>query len=113
MSGSSARATATEAILDAAEGLLVEVGAAGITTRKLAERAGVNPGLIHYYFGSMEEVFLRVLERSTARLTDRQRELYASDAPFLEKWRAAMAHLLDADESSYQKMWFELQAMAW
>ena len=48
---------------------------AAITTRKLAERAGVNHGLIHYYFGSMEEVFLQVLERYTGRLTARQREL--------------------------------------
>lgn len=113
MVASTARAVATDAILDAAEALLVEVGAAGITTRKLAGQAGVNQGLIHYYFGSMEEVFLQVLERSTARLTERQRELYAADAPFIDKWRAAMRHLVDPGEAAYQKMWFELQAMAW
>ncbi len=108
-----ARAAAKESILDAAEALLVETGAAAITTRRLAERAEVNQGLIHYYFGAMEEVFLQVLERSTARLTERQRQLYAADVPFIEKWRAAMHHLVDPDELRYQKMWFELQAMAW
>jgi AcrR family transcriptional regulator len=102
-----------DAILDGAEALLVEVGYAAITTRKLAERAGVNHGLVHYYFGSMEEVFLQVLERYTARLTARQRALYAGDAPFIEKWRMAMTHLVSDEELEYQKIWYELQAMAW
>ena len=113
MAVSSARVEAMDAILDGAESLLVEVGYAAITTRKLAERAGVNHGLVHYYFGSMEEVFLQVLERYTERLTARQRALYAGDEPFLEKWRTAMAYLVADDEAEYQKIWFELQAMAW
>ena len=37
----SARAAAEEALFDAAERLLVEVGYAGITTRRLARRHGV------------------------------------------------------------------------
>ena len=113
MAVSTARVEAMDAILDGAEALLVEVGYSAITTRKLAERAGVNHGLVHYYFGSMEEVFLQVLERYTAQLTARQRELYAGDAPFIEKWRTAMTHLVADDELVYQKIWYELQAMAW
>jgi AcrR family transcriptional regulator len=113
MATSSARVEATDAILDAAESLLIEVGYAAITTRKLAERAQVNHGLVHYYFGSMNEVFLQVLERHTRHLTQRQRDLYAADVPFIEKWRAAMAHLVDSQEAGYQKIWLELQAMAW
>ena len=113
MATSTARVEAIEAILDGAESLLVEVGYSAITTRKLAERAGVNHGLVHYYFGSMEEVFLQVLERYTERLTARQRALYAGPGPFLEKWRRAMSYLVADDEREYQKIWFELQAMAW
>ena len=41
--------------------------------RKLAERAGVNHGLVHYYFGSMEDLLLRVVERFTEALIERQR----------------------------------------
>ena len=77
------------------------------------QEAGLNHGLVHYDFGSMEEVFLQVLERYTARLTARQRELYASDAPFVDKWRVAMAYLVDEEEAEYQKIWCELQAMSW
>jgi AcrR family transcriptional regulator len=107
-----ARATAETALLDAAEQLLVEVGHAGITTRKLAETAGVNNGLVHYYFGSVENVLVRALERFTERLIARQRELYAADEPFAEKWRTAMRFLVSEDVS-YEKVWLELQALAW
>jgi AcrR family transcriptional regulator len=100
------------AFLDAAERLLVNVGHAGITTRALAEEAGANHGLVHYYFGSMENLLGRVLERFTERMISRQRTMYAApDVPFAEKWRTAMRYL-DADRS-YQKVWFELQALAW
>jgi AcrR family transcriptional regulator len=107
-----ARSAAEEALLDAAERLLVEVGHAGITTRRVAEEAGVNHGLVHYYFGSIENLFVRVLERFTAELTARQRAMYASDVPFIEKWRLAMRYLV-AEDVAYEKIWFELQALAW
>jgi AcrR family transcriptional regulator len=107
-----ARAAAEEALLDAAERLLVDIGYAGITTRRLAEEAGVNHGLVHYYFGSMENLLARVLERFTERILARQRAMYsAADVPFAEKWRTAMRYL-DADRE-YQKVWLELQALAW
>jgi AcrR family transcriptional regulator len=107
-----ARSTAEEALLDAAERLLVEVGHSGVTTRRLAEAAGVNHGLVHYYFGSIENLLVRTLERFTERLIRRQRELYASELPFVEKWRTAMRYLMSEDVT-YEKVWLELQALAW
>jgi TetR/AcrR family transcriptional regulator len=107
-----ARLAAEEALLDAAERLLVDVGYAGITTRRLAEGAGVNHGLVHYYFGSNENLLVRALERFTEGLIDRQRELYAADMPFVEKWRTAMRYLMSEDRT-YEKIWLELQALAW
>ena len=100
-----------QALLDAAERLLGDVDASGITTRRVADEAGANHGLVHYYFGSVEQLLVRVLERFTEQLIERQRELYAADAPFLEKWRTAMAYL--DEDLPYQKIWFELQALAW
>ena len=106
-----ARAETEDRFLDAAERLLAETGHAGITTRRLAEEAEANHGLVHYYFGSIENLFVRVLERFTDRLIERQRLLYSSDAPFIEKWRTAMRYL-DADRD-YQRIWYELQVLAW
>jgi hypothetical protein len=37
--------------------------------------------------------------------------MYAADVPFLEKWRTAMSYL--EEDRPYQKIWFELQALAW
>jgi AcrR family transcriptional regulator len=102
-----------EAFLDAAERLLLELGYAKVTTRRVAVEAGLNHGLVHYYFGSVENLLVRVLERFTERLTERQRELYADpEIPFLEKWRRAMRYLV-GDDVEYEKVWLELQALAW
>ena len=110
---SSHRARADEALLDAAERLLVEVGYAKVTTRRVAAEAGLNHGLVHYYFGSVENLLVRVLERFTERLTTRQRAMYADpEAPFIEKWRQAMQYLVGEDVE-YEKVWLELQALAW
>src|SRR5499427_1247088 len=99
--------------LDAAERLLVRVGYAGVTTRALAAEAGANQGLVHYYFGSIEEVMLRVLNRFTKRLIARQRAMYSADVPFLEKWRTAWRFQEEELAAGYPKIWFELQALAW
>jgi AcrR family transcriptional regulator len=109
---SDARSAAEEALLDAAERLLVDSGHATITTRRLADEAGVNHGLVHYYFGSVDNLLVQALERFTDRLIARQRELYAADVPFVEKWRAAMRYLV-AEDVRYEKVWLELQALAW
>lgn len=107
-----ARTAAEDALLDAAERLLVDVGYSGITTRRLAEEAGVNHGLVHYYFGSIENVLIRTLERFTERLIERQRAMYATELPFIEKWRTAMRYLVEEDVR-YEKVWLELQALGW
>jgi AcrR family transcriptional regulator len=108
-----ARIEATDALLDAAEQLLIEIGYAAITTRKLAERAGVNHGLVHYYFGSMEDLLFRVVERFTDGLIERQRAMYAAPMPFIDKWRQAMRFLDEDADSGYHKVWFEMQALGW
>jgi TetR/AcrR family transcriptional regulator len=107
-----ARSAAEEALLDAAERLLVDIGYAGITTRRLAEEAGLNHGLVHYYFGSNENLLVRALERFTDRLIARQRELYEGEGELVDKWRTAMHYLLSEDVT-YEKVWAELQALAW
>ena len=93
-----ARSAAEEALLDAAERVLVDVGYAGITTRRLAEEAGVNHGLVHYYFGSVENLLVRDA-RAVHRAADRAaaRACTPRDEPFLEKWRTAMRYLVSED----------------
>src|SRR4051794_10988103 len=107
------RSATAESFLDAAERLLVEIGHAAISTRRLAAEAGANQGLVHYYFGSMDELFVQVLERFTERLVARQREMYAADVPFIEKWRTAWGFQQEDLEAGYSRIWMELQALSW
>jgi AcrR family transcriptional regulator len=109
----SIREANVETFLDAAERLLVREGAAGISTRQLAQEAGQNHGLVHYYFGSVEELLLQTLERFTGRILERQRALYGAEAPFAEKWRTAIGYIDEDLAAGYPKIWAELEALAW
>ncbi|HEY2630928.1 MAG TPA: TetR family transcriptional regulator [Solirubrobacteraceae bacterium] len=109
----SIREANVETFLDAAERLLIREGTAGISTRQLARESGQNHGLVHYYFGSVDELLLQTLERFTARILERQRAMYETDRPFIEKWRTAMDFIEEDLASGYPKIWAELQALAW
>jgi AcrR family transcriptional regulator len=109
----SVREANVQAFLDAAERLLIRKGAAGISTRQLAREAGQNHGLLHYYFGSVDELLIQALERFTTRILERQSAMYGSDGPFIEKWRKAMGFIEDDLAAGYPKVWGELQALAW
>jgi AcrR family transcriptional regulator len=109
----SIREANVETFLDAAERLLIREGAAGISTRQLAREAGQNHGLVHYYFGSVDELLLQALERFTGRILERQQAMYGTDAPFIDKWRTAMGFLEEDLASGYPKVWGELQTLAW
>jgi AcrR family transcriptional regulator len=111
--GTSIREANVGAFLDAAERLLVSRGAAGISTRQLAREAGQNHGLVHYYFGSVDELLVQALERFTDRIVDRQRAMYAMDVPFIEKWRRAIAYIEEDLAAGYPKVLAELEALAW
>ncbi len=111
---SEARQQATTALMDAAERLLFDVGYAGVTTRRVAEEAGVKHGLVHYYFGSMEELLTQTLERLAHRLARALEEHYANpDLPFAEKWRIVSQNWIEQPASRFPKILLELTAMSW
>ncbi len=49
-------------ILDAAREAFARQGYGGTTIRSIASAAGVDPALVHHYFGSKDELFLAALE---------------------------------------------------
>jgi TetR/AcrR family transcriptional regulator len=111
---SDARQQATTTLLDAAENLLFEVGYAGVTTRRVAEEAGVKHGLVHYYFGSMEELLTQTLERLANRLAQALEEHYAdANLSFAEKWRIVSENWIEQPTSRFPKILLELTAMSW
>jgi AcrR family transcriptional regulator len=103
-----------DALLDAAERLLVTDGPAALTTRRIAEEAAQSHGLIRYHFGSLEQLLVHTLERATDRILERQRQLYAGDEPFIEKWRTAMGYLeTDVESGGFPKLAAEMIALSY
>jgi AcrR family transcriptional regulator len=50
-------------LLDAAERLMLDEGYPAVTSRRLGQEAGVSNQLVHYYFRTMDELFLEVFRR--------------------------------------------------
>ena len=58
-----------------------EEGHAAVTSRKLAGRAGLKPQLVHYYFHTMDHLFLALFAQVAEELLRKQEVLLASDRP--------------------------------
>ncbi len=80
-------------LLEAAGALIVEVGWGDVTTRAVAERAGLNPGLVHYHFGSVPTLLREAAIHATQRmLASPMAQLLGAQDP-VEGVRTAMASL--------------------
>lgn len=49
-------------IIKGAKDFLLREGQAGFTVRAIAKEAGVNPGLVHHYFGSKENLIIALID---------------------------------------------------
>ena len=98
-------------LLEAAERLLAREGLAACTTRRVAAEAGLPHGLVHYRFGSVENLLLEVLDREGERLVGRQRAVFEATTPLAERWRSAIG-LLDEDVTPARPGVAELQGFA-
>lgn len=74
-------------LLDAAEDLLLEEGYASVTSRRVGARAGLKPQLVHYYFRSMDELFVEMFRRRADRDLARMSVVIASDPSLRTLWR--------------------------
>ena len=73
------------AFLDAAEAVMLEEGYAAVSSRRIASRAGL-PNAIHYYFETMDDLFVELFRRGAARSLERQEEVLASAQPLWAFW---------------------------
>jgi TetR/AcrR family transcriptional regulator len=73
-------------LLDAAERLLLAEGYAAVSSRRVAGKAGLKPQLVHYYFRTMDDLFLAVFRRRAAQNLDRHARALASKRPLRALW---------------------------
>jgi AcrR family transcriptional regulator len=100
-------------ILDAARMRLLADGYAGLSTRKVAEQAGVPLSQLHYHFGSKQGLILALFEEENQRRLARQQRLYAEDAPLWQRYERACDYLEDDLESGYVRVLQEMIAAGW
>jgi AcrR family transcriptional regulator len=74
-------------LLDAAEQLMIEEGYAAVTSRRLANKAGLKPQLVHYYFRTMEDLFVAVFRRRAEEGLQVQAQVLQSPQPLWAIWR--------------------------
>jgi AcrR family transcriptional regulator len=76
-------------LLDAAEQLILEEGYAAVTSRRVAAAAGLKPQLVHYYFRTMDDLFLDVFRRRADEGLARLTQTLNSDQPLQALWDQA------------------------
>lgn len=69
------------AMLEAAEQLISEEGYAAVTSRRVAEKAGVRQQLVYYYFLTMDDLLLATFRHTTDKLLSSLHTVLASDEP--------------------------------
>ncbi len=105
--------TTRELILDAARLKLVSNGYAALSMRKVAEGAEVHLSQLHYHFGGKQQLLLGVLERESARLLERQTEMYSEERPLAERYEQACDFLDEDLASGYVRLLQEMTAAGW
>lgn len=95
-------------ILEAAGQILRGEGYGALSTRRIAEAAGVPLSQTHYHFGSRQGLVLALLEYEDAKLLERQTALHTSDRPLSEKWALACDYAEDDLASGYVRLLHEM-----
>ena len=100
-------------ILCAVREVLLESGFAALSTRAVADRAGVPLSQIHYHFGSKEQMILAMLRDENDSLVKRQTQMFALDLPLAKRWSLACDYLDDDLDSGYVRVLQEMMAAGW
>ena len=75
-----------DALLDAAEAIMVDEGYAAVSSRRVAAKAGTNPALVYYYFDTMDGLFVELFRRGSDRSIERFALALLSPQPLWAFW---------------------------
>ena len=74
------------ALIDAAELLIREGGYPSVTARNLADKINLKRQIVHYYFHSMDDLFIAVIRRGADKARARLEAALTSDEPLRTLW---------------------------
>ena len=87
-----ARRTGTETsetrskLLDVTEKVMIEDGYAAVSSRRVAKEVGVTPALVHYYFPTLDDLFLEVMRRRGRQQRERLERFLSGPQPLRALW---------------------------
>ena len=76
-------------ILDATEEIMLKEGYAAVSSRRVATAVGIQAPLVHYYFPTLDDLFVSVLQRRAGRTVELMEEALGSEEPLRAWWRLA------------------------
>ncbi|OAA27518.1 transcriptional regulator, tetR family [Frankia sp. EI5c] len=76
-------------LLDRAERLMLDEGYAAVTYRVLAAKAGVTPGLVQYYFPTLDDLFLALVRRRSEQTVGALVKALETRQPLRALWEFA------------------------
>jgi AcrR family transcriptional regulator len=76
-------------ILDATEEVMLKEGYAAVSSRSVATAVGIQPSLVHYYFPTLDDLFVALVQRLAGRNVERLEAALASPEPVRAWWELA------------------------
>lgn len=88
-------ASARERIMDATELLVSQGGSAAASMGAIGEAAGMSRGAANFHFGSKEDLFRALLDRTGARIAERMAEFGAATGSRRDRLEAVVDAMID------------------
>jgi AcrR family transcriptional regulator len=92
-------------LLDVTEQIMVEEGYAAVSSRSVAARAGVKAPLVHYYFPTLDDLFIAAFRRRSERNLERLYNALQGADPLQALWDYA-------NDTAHVALTFEFLALA-
>ena len=96
-------------ILEAAKKVFVRKGMAGARMQDIADEAGINKALLHYYFRNKEKLFEMIFTEAASKLFPRINQLFTAELPLFEKIERFCHEYIDIVKSNPYLPLFVLQ----
>lgn len=99
---------AEEKILEAAKKVFTTKGMAGARMQDIADEAGMNKALLHYYFKNKEKLFDVVFRAEAMKFFPKINQIFQSDAGLFEKIEKFVSEYVDEILKNPYLPWFVL-----
>ena len=97
---------AEENILAAARKVFMTKGMAGARMQDIADEAGINKALLHYYFKDKEKLFETIFLEEAKKFFPKINSIFNSDAPLFDKFEHFVEEYVDEMQQNPYLPWF-------